>query len=74
MQAQIDTNQQIRQVTELMSAIGDQKKEYKQKCQRVFNEPIRHVCSADEGVDPNKEEDGDKGNEPDVLFEWNPVL
>jgi hypothetical protein len=64
MQAEINTNQQVTEVTKLIFPVGDQKESQEYKHKRVLQEPVRHIRCAEKGINPDKKEESHKGHHP----------
>lgn len=50
MQAQVHSYQQVRGIAKLIAAIAEQQKTDKQKRKGVFEQPVAHVGSAQQGA------------------------
>ena len=57
MQAQVNTNQKVGQVTELVALVGNYQKPEEKKYKHVLQKPIGHIGCTDKGIDPGKEKD-----------------
>jgi hypothetical protein len=54
MQAQVNANQQIGQITELVFFDGEDQKKHKKKSQGIFQPPIVDIRSSDVRTQPNQ--------------------
>lgn len=73
MQTHVNANEQVRQIAELVPAKGCHKENSKYCREGVFQQPIGHVCGADERAGPYKYKDRQERHYPPVLFEWRPM-
>ena len=66
-EAQVNTNLQVTQIAELKFSIGQYQKGYKNKSQRVFQEPILYIGGAGYGSNPYGHKHCNKRYKPDVF-------